>query len=73
MQNRARVTPEFFKEWLNYAEHNDRIIYHYGKHLDEKVMKRITMEAYKEDKVLLFQKKIGENYEYWAVRIRVRG
>jgi hypothetical protein len=65
------ITQEEFLSWLRTAATGEKIKYHIGKHIVGSKTGRTAMDAYDDGKVILFQKREGTQYGYWAQKRNV--
>lgn len=55
-----------FKRWLHDAKPGERYCYYVGDHICGILVGRTAYGAYEEGEVILFQKKEGTKFGYWA-------
>lgn len=59
-----------FSHWLEVSIPGDRFCYHTGTHITGSIVGRIAYRAYESGRVSLFQKRMGNQFEYWAQKKR---
>lgn len=57
-----------FRTWLLISKKGDRYRYYKGKFIAGSRVGKAALTAYDKGEVLLFQKRIGAEFEYWAER-----
>ena len=59
---------EEFRVWLLISKKGDRYCYYKGKFIAGKRVGKAALTAYDKGDVLLFQKRVNGEFEYWAER-----
>ncbi len=60
-----------FKRWLDTAQVGDKFRYYLGHHVAGNSIGRIAQRAYEEGKVILYQKREGIMFGYYAQKVRI--
>lgn len=57
------------ERWLESAPVGEKLCYHFGPHITGHPVGRIAYRAYEDGFVILYQKREGPKFAYWAQRI----
>ncbi len=64
----SNILCQEFRKWLLLARPGEKFCYYFGPYICGQLVGRKAMDAYEAGRVLLYQKKEGEKYGYWAQR-----
>lgn len=66
-ENFDELSQNFIK-WLKTAKRGEKFQYYLGDYVAGKLVGRLAQDAYMYGQVILYQKKEGKKYGYWAQR-----
>lgn len=70
-QENSETLCKKFTSWLELSQPGDKFCYYIGPYVAGKLVGRLASDAYKNGLVILYQKKDGNKFGYWAQRKRL--